>query len=166
MKYNLIIVFVVLLGLLNFSNATDPIECDFCQLAVDTIESVIKTDGDNYTQVYDAVERLCGSIPSNYTNLCFTFLKYSAPVIINQMMNQTVSKNICEEIEICTPNNLDFTFNHHLCYIYRIHKALPSDLLLKCDSSICKTIVQTQNSIKLQLSQFDLGELDSKCNNI
>eukprot|EP01132_Coremiostelium_polycephalum_P008613 gene8613-10603_t len=112
-----------------------PIECDLCQLSVDSLESLVKMDNLTYDDIYTALERICDTIPSNYSNLCNTFLKYSAPVIINQIISGNSSRSVCEELQIC-PTGAEYK----ICSFVRLAKLFDSPII-DCDSIVefCST---------------------------
>ncbi|KAF2072746.1 hypothetical protein CYY_005934 [Polysphondylium violaceum] len=133
---SIVAILCALVCIFNSVNAFTPIECDLCQLSVDSLESLTKADNLTYSEIYSALGRICTSIPSNYSTICKEFLDLSAPVIINQILNETSSLTICGEIQICSSSTLakqQKTNQHTLCHYKRISKLIQNNL--DCDDS-------------------------------
>ncbi|EGG21187.1 hypothetical protein DFA_01062 [Cavenderia fasciculata] len=98
-----LVIFTIVTSVYSFT----PVECDLCRLAIDELESMGTKDNITYDDMYGALERLCNSIPK-YGSMCNTFLDYSGPLIIHQILNGTSSQSVCEEVQICTASQQQY----------------------------------------------------------
>ncbi|EGC35553.1 hypothetical protein DICPUDRAFT_22139, partial [Dictyostelium purpureum] len=106
MNYKFICFTIFVALTISYSVSFTPIECDLCQLGIDSLHGIAIADNLTESDIYLALQRICDSVPSNYSTMCNTLLKYSGETIIDQVLNGTRSEVVCSELTICNSNNV------------------------------------------------------------
>ncbi|EFA86704.1 hypothetical protein PPL_00507 [Heterostelium album PN500] len=94
-----ITVFLLLVLTLFVAKSTNAsaVDCDLCQLSIDELSEMAQTDNLTYSDIYNAIDRICRSIPS-YSYECSAILNSSGDSVIHQILNGTSSNVICREL--------------------------------------------------------------------
>ena len=78
--------------MLNSENL-DSQACEFCKLAIREVDSMLE-DKNNEAEIKEALEQLCGYLPSNYADQCKTLVETYTDILIEMITKDATPEEV------------------------------------------------------------------------